>query len=477
MLDDRDLSTILMVADVLIGFAKNSNIYAVEIISRVMENIAKLAVSPAKLQLIDNCLQVLTTKTIPSLLSEATKEFQKRKLQLVNAMTPSRVKTLQVSSLSLGDELEVSIEGKWKRAHIVKINHMRNEYFVEYHDGSGRGGDLVTRKVSLDDVRPLLSEKQEPIYDARNQSLTNDQQGSAILNILSEFDYISKILAVIYISRSDIPERSEYLNYNEDICCPNGHQCQLFCSPMRFACGHCKAMINPDSRTSMNHLEHSWLCVSCQFQFCLNCCPCFKVEKEITVCFLGTAEAKILCSPEKESEVIGVISSGTVVDVIDNPASNYFKMVGLDGYLFKDLPSGCMWKELNRQRYEMHDDNPTLDELNQLTSGTKDKTVFRNSAFLSSIIQQYLLIDEAKQRLVKDVMSQPKISLPSSTSTDNVLSATSQKLEALIQVFLQTSLEMLKKVWFMVFQLFSLNIIYPHPPLFLEFGCRKVIRF
>ena len=99
----------------------------------------------------------------------------------------------------------------------------------------------------------------------------------------------------------------------------------------------------------------------------------------------------------------------------------------------------------------MHDDNPSLDELNQQFSSPnrkEDKHVFRNSAFLSSIIQQYLLIDSAKHALLQEQNKQRTLSVPTmyqQVATQKESYSASQVNE-LICLFLQTSLEMLKKV-------------------------------
>ena len=447
ILDGEEPSSIVIAAEVLISFAKNNNRYAILIITQLMENIASHSVTPAKLEIIDNCLQVLTIRTLPNILAESLKTYIERKSQLERSTSLGNAE--KTPHYSLGDEVEVLIEETWRHAHIVKINHIRKEYFVEYNGSSGRiGSELSSKKVSLQEIRPM---KTNSVFDSLNQVAMNGQFGEESPSdgrILSEYDNIAKILAVIYINRSDIPNLDDIRPYYEEIRCTNGHQCQLISLLSKHCCERCKSVTDSDTKFGFAHFQHSWICRYCEVYYCVDCCPYFKYEQERTFCFLGPADIKIVAEPTGNSEVLGAIATGTVIDILDNPKSDYYKLVGYKGYVCKQLPVGCVWKELHRQRYEMHDDNPTIDELNhQILSSSKanDNSCFRNSAFLSSIIQQYLLIEDAKQSLIKRSICPPTLQLPQLPQCERLEVVTQAQLDDLICIFLETSLQMLMK--------------------------------
>lgn len=322
-------------------------------------------------------------------------------------------------TLNLGDTVEANIDSVWRKATVVRVDVVGETCTVEYSSRQDESppDDQQPDEEGLDDERevqeipsaklvtiPLQAEfVRKPTSRAGPESALS--QFADFHDFINRVDLASSITGVMFQLNSMQTcvelQRDQYCMG----CCGDckARLSIVFCKDSH--CIKCKQYItgisnqSPFGATSSNLAPHfAWQCASCHALSCLDCIPVAVPAVYRTLCLLGGSSEKVRASPSPNSKIVGELSLGCSVDVIDRVGLEYFELVGNRvGFVRKQsIHGGVLWRELPQDRYTAHEDY--LGE-HQLVDTARPDSLYQlsiaNMKYVLEVITMYIALDEA----------------------------------------------------------------------------------
>ncbi len=407
-----------------------SNFQIIKAILRSLESNPGNFLASSKLDFLVDGLDKFVDQSFTGILAKAIEAKQKIK---------PLVSEEKVYAPSLGDAVEVLVEDGWVRAVVVRINAVTQECSVEYmqHNSDVDGEEVhALTSVPLQPSRirkPLSLSSAEVGMAMDREGVTATASGThySLSEILTQFDQVSKLASLVYQSASVSGTSGAMVSDDESSIawyCPSSHPCSLQLSDEPILCTVCKVQVYDDEEDEdMKELQYYWCCRQCDYMTCRNCVPCRKHSVSCTICLVGEPEC-VRSVMSQYASILGEISPGCTIDVIDRNDSSYFQLCDGIGYVRKKLDHGSYWKVM-ADRYSMRE-NDLIDE-----DGTGNKISYPiNSDNCVKLTQLLLLYMEM------DVLA---VNLTAKYCDDQ----TSQEAEPLLECFNSLKHDFLLKVY------------------------------
>lgn len=279
------------------------------------------------------------------------------------------------NKLALGDELEIEIEnGVWVTGAVVRRNLLTGEVQLEYSLLDSSTNNANMQMISLDRNsssmrRPVgkLSANFEDLFVGNNRNMAGPTQNTVDLAVNSNPNIQSSTFLNMFFGKDFIMNDAERLRYfsSKFPKCRRGHFCRLeFNKPGYtglFECEKCSNKLidikttDESEAVSCEASSKYWLCNVCQptSYTCSKCFPSSIGESKV-VCLVGPDKdsvATIYSSPSASSTTVGIISHGTVLEVVDCGSLEVYRTANGQGYVLKEPNNRQSWNTLSADRY------------------------------------------------------------------------------------------------------------------------------
>eukprot|EP01031_Cornospumella_fuschlensis_P033700 gene33700-40768_t len=275
---------------------------------------------------------------------------------------------------NLGDSVDVFLDDKWTDAVVVRINSQTQECTVEYNE-QAEGSSVVTSVIKVVMLKSGLIRKPVPkavessstgdLVETSGSSELSNPQPYSLTELIHQFDQVNKITSLLYESHVANFKLASGAQYLSEVYCPSMHACNLSVSYKKPCCSKCRLANEENDEIKEEEpmsVYYYWQCSICGFSLCNECNPSRRPACVRTLCLMGESAEKIRSEPSSSSLIVGELTPGSVIDVIDPPDGGFYQLADSMGFVRKQLDrSGC-WKESKRDRYAIHEKDIVAEE-------------------------------------------------------------------------------------------------------------------